>query len=117
MARVKRGMIAHAKHKKIIKMAKGYRGRNKNVFRMAKERVEHGLQYAYRDRRRKKTDMRQLWIARINAAVRANGMVYSKFIGGLKKIGIELDRKVMADLAVNNPKEFSALVEKAKNAK
>ncbi len=117
MARVKRGTAGNAKHKKIIKMAKGYRGRNKNVFRMAKERVEHGLQYAYRDRRRKKTDMRQLWIARINAAVRANGIVYSKFIGGLKKAGIELDRKVMADLAVNDPKGFAALVEKAKSAK
>ncbi|MDR2902800.1 MAG: 50S ribosomal protein L20 [Lactobacillales bacterium] len=116
MARVKRGTTAHAKHKKILKLAKGYRGRNSKVFRVAKEKVEKGLQYAYRDRRKKKTDIRQLWIVRINAAVRANGMVYSKFMNGLKKAGIELDRKVLADLALNDAKSFSALVEKAKSS-
>jgi large subunit ribosomal protein L20 len=116
MARVKRGTIVRAKHNKILKMAKGYRGRNSKVFTIAKEKVEKGLQYAYRDRRAKKTDIRQLWIVRINAAVRANGMVYSRFMNGLKKANIVLDRKVLADIALNDAKGFEALVEKAKAA-
>lgn len=116
MARVKRGTTVRAKHNKILKMAKGYRGRNSTAFRVAKQKVEKGLQYAYRDRRKKKTDIRQLWIVRINAAVRANGMVYSKFMNGLLKAGIQLDRKVLADLALNDTKSFAALVEKSKAA-
>lgn len=116
MARVKRGTIVRAKHNKILKMAKGYRGRNSKVFTIAKEKVEKGLQYAYRDRRKKKTEIRQLWIVRINAAVRANGMVYSRFMNGLAKAGIALDRKVLADIALNDAKAFASLVEKAKAA-
>ena len=116
MARVKRGTTVRAKHNKILKMAKGYRGRNSKVVTVAKEKVEKGLQYAYRDRRAKKTTMRQLWIVRINAGVRANGMVYSKFMSGLKKAGISLDRKVLADIALNDASAFTALVEKAKAA-
>ena len=116
MARVKRGTTVRAKHNKILKMAKGYRGRNSKVFTIAKEKVEKGLQYAYRDRRKKKTDIRQLWIVRINAAVRANGMVYSRFMNGLSKAGISLDRKMLADLALNDAKAFADLVEKAKGA-
>ncbi len=116
MARVKRGTTVRAKHNKILKLAKGYRGRNSKVFTVAKEKVEKGLQYAYRDRRKKKTDIRQLWIVRINAAVRANGMVYSRFMNGLNKAGITLDRKVLADIAVNDAKVFADLVAKAKAA-
>ena len=116
MARVKRGTISRAKHNKVLKLAKGYRGRNSKVFTIAKEKVEKGLQYAYRDRKAKKTDIRQLWIVRINAAVRANGMVYSRFMNGLKKAGIELDRKVLADIALNDAKGFEALVKQAKDA-
>lgn len=116
MARVKRGTIVRAKHNKILKLAKGYRGRNSKVYTVAKEKVEKGLKYAYRDRRKKRTEIRQLWIVRINAAVRENGMVYSKFINGLNKAGIELDRKVLADIALNDPKAFADLVEKAKKA-
>ena len=116
MARVKRGTTVRAKHNKILKLAKGYRGRNSTVFTVAKEKVEKGLQYAYRDRRRKKTDIRQLWIVRINAAVRANGMVYSRFMNGLSKAGISLDRKMLADIALNDAKAFANLVEKAKGA-
>lgn len=116
MARVKRGTTAHVKHKKILKLAKGYRGRNSKVFRIAKEKVEKGLQYAYRDRRAKKTDMRQLWIARINAAVRLNGMVYSTFMNGLKKAGIILDRKMLAKVAVEDEKSFKTLVETAQKS-
>ena len=116
MARVKRGTTVRAKHNKILKLAKGYRGRNSTVFTVAKEKVEKGLQYAYRDRRRKKTDIRQLWIVRINAAVRANGMVYSRFMNGLSKAGISLDRKMLADIALNDAKAFADLVEKAKGA-
>lgn len=116
MARVKRGITAHAKHKKVLKLAKGYRGRNSKVFRVAKQKVEKGLQYAYRDRRKKKTEIRQLWIVRINAAVRAHGLIYSKFISGLTKAGIALDRKILADIALNDPKAFAELVEKAKAA-
>jgi large subunit ribosomal protein L20 len=116
MARVKRGTTVRAKHNKILKLAKGYRGRNSKVFTVAKQKVEKGLQYAYRDRRKKRTEIRQLWIVRINAAVRANGMVYSKFMNGLAKAGIALDRKVLADIALNDAKAFADLVEKAKAA-
>jgi len=116
MARVKRGTTVRAKHNKILKLAKGYRGRNSKVYTVAKEKVEKGLKYAYRDRRKKRTEIRQLWIVRINAAVRANGMVYSKFMNGLAKAGIQLDRKVLADIALNDAKAFADLVEKAKAA-
>ncbi len=116
MARVKRGVTAHAKHKKMLGLAKGYRGRNSKVFRIAKEKVEKGLQYAYRDRKAKKTTFRMLWIARINAGVRANGLTYSRFMNGLKQAGIELDRKVLADIALNDSVAFADLVKKAKTA-
>ena len=116
MSRVKRGVIAHARHKKILDMAKGYRGRNKNVFRVAVEKVEKGLQYAYRDRRAKKRSFRALWIQRINAATRLHDMTYSRFISGLNKAGIELDRKVLADIALKEPQAFAKLVETAKAA-
>ena len=116
MARVKRGTTVRAKHNKILKLAKGYRGRNSKVFTVAKEKVEKGLKYAYRDRRKKKTEIRQLWIVRINAAVRANGMVYSQFVNGLNKAGIALDRKVLADIALNDAQAFADLVAKAKAA-
>ena len=107
MSRVKRGVIAHARHKKILNMAKGYRGRNKNVFRVAVEKVEKALQYAYRDRRAKKRNFRSLWIQRINAATRLHDMTYSRFISGLNKAGIELDRKVLADIALKEPANFA----------
>jgi len=116
MARVKRGTTVRAKHNKILKLAEGYRGRNSKVYTVAKEKVEKGLKYAYRDRRKKRTEIRQLWIVRINAAVRENGMVYSKFMNGLAKAGIALDRKVLADIALNDPKAFAELVEQAKKA-
>lgn len=116
MSRVKRGVTKKARHKKIIKLAKGYRGRSKNCFRVAIQKVEKALQYAYRDRRNKKRDLRALWIQRINAAVRNEGMVYSKFINGLKLAKIDIDRKVLADLAVREPKVFSDIVLKAKEA-
>ena len=116
MSRVKRGVIAHARHKKILNMAKGYRGRNKNVFRVAVEKVEKALQYAYRDRRAKKRNFRSLWIQRINAATRLHDMTYSRFISGLNKAGIELDRKVLADIALQEPANFAKLVEAAKGA-
>jgi len=116
MSRIKRGMTAHARHKKILDMAKGYRGRNKNVFRVAVEKVEKGLQYAYRDRRVKKRSFRALWIQRINAATRLHDMTYSRFISGLIKAGIELDRKVLADIALKEPKAFAKLVDSAKAA-
>ncbi len=116
MARVKRGVQTHARHKKILKLAKGYRGRNSTCFRMAIERVEKALQYAYRDRRAKKRNFRGLWIQRINAGVRQHGMVYSRFIDGLNKAGIALDRKVLADIAVREPEAFAALVGQAKAA-
>ena len=101
MARVKRGVTAHAKHKKVLKAAKGYYGRRKNTIRVAKQAVEKALQYQYRDRKRKKRTFRALWIQRINAAVREHGLTYGRFIDGLNKAGIEIDRKVLADLAVN----------------
>lgn len=116
MARVKRGVTSHARHKKVIKMAKGYRGRANNNFRIAVERVEHGLQYAYRDRKAKKRSFRALWIQRINAAVRQYGLNYSQFMNGVHKAGIEVDRKVLADLAVHQPESFEALVNEAKKA-
>lgn len=116
MSRVKRGLTAHARHKKILDMAKGYRGRNKNVFRVAVEKVEKGLQYAYRDRKAKKRSFRSLWIQRINAATRIHDMTYSRFISGLMKAGVELDRKVLADIALKQPETFAQLVETAKAA-
>lgn len=116
MARVKRGVTAHARHKKVVDKAKGYYGRRKNVFRVAVQAVEKAEQYAYRDRRNKKRDFRALWIQRINAAVRLHGMTYSVFINGLKLAGIDLDRKVLADLAVREPDAFASIVEQAKAA-
>ncbi len=113
MARVKRGVTTHARHKKVVKQAKGYRGRNKNVFRAAIERVEKGLQYAYRDRRVRKRSFRSLWIQRINAGAREHGLTYSQFMNGIKRAGVEVDRKVLADLAVREPAAFQALAEKA----
>jgi large subunit ribosomal protein L20 len=112
MARVKRGVTAHKRHKKIIKMAKGYRDRKNNCFRIAKETVEKGMQYAYRDRKNNKRNFRALWIQRINAAARLEGLTYSQFINGLTKANIEVDRKMLADLAVSEPKAFAALVKK-----
>lgn len=116
MARIKRGVTTHARHKKILKMAKGYRGRSKNCFRIALQRVEKALQYAYRDRRNKKRDFRGLWIQRINAGARELGFRYSDLINGLNKAGIVIDRKIMADLAMNQPASFASLVETAKKA-
>ena len=116
MAHVKRGVTTHARHKKVLKMAKGYRGRAKDCYRVAIEKVEKGLRYAYRDRRNKKRTFRSLWIQRINAGVRENGMVYSQFINGLLKAGITLDRKVLSDIATHEPAAFKALVEQAKAA-
>ena len=116
MARVKRGVAGHARHKKIVDAAKGYVGRSGSAFRPALERVEKALRYAYRDRRAKKRDFRGLWIQRINAATREHGMTYSQFMNGILKAGIEVDRKVMADLAVREPAAFKALVEQAQAA-
>jgi large subunit ribosomal protein L20 len=116
MARVKRGVIAHRRHKKILKKAKGYYGARSRVFRVAKQAVIKAGQYAYRDRRQRKRQFRQLWIARINAGARQNGLSYSKFINGLKLASVEIDRKIMADLAVNEKAAFAALVEKAKSS-
>ena len=116
MARVKRGVTKHARHKKVLELAKGYVGRSSTAYRPALERVEKALQYAYRDRRNKKRDFRGLWIQRINAAVREHGLTYSRFIAGVKAAGIELDRKVMADLAAREPDAFRALVEQARGA-
>lgn len=116
MARVKRGVTTHARHKKVIDRAKGYRGRNGTAFRVAIEKVEKGLQYAYRDRRNKKRSFRALWIQRINAGARLNGLTYSQFMNGMKKAGIELDRKVLADLAVREPDAFKAIVDQAQTA-
>ena len=114
MSRVKRGVTKRARHKKILKMAKGYRGRAKNCFRIAIEKVEKALRYAYRDRKVRKRDFRGLWIQRINAGVRELGMVYSKFINGLKIAKIDLDRKVLSDLAIRDKEAFAKIVEKAK---
>lgn len=114
MARVKRGKTAHARHKKILKLAKGFRGRRKNVFRVATQAVTKAGQYAYRDRRARKREFRALWIARINAAARECGLSYSRLIQGLTKASIEIDRKVLADLAVHDKVAFAAVVEQAK---
>lgn len=116
MSRVKRGVTARKRHKKVLDMAKGYRGRNGTCFRVAIEKVEKGLQYAYRDRRNKKRTMRALWIQRINAGVRQHGLVYSQFMGGLTKAGIEVDRKMLADLAISQPEAFKALCDQAAKA-
>jgi len=116
MSRVKRGVTAHAAHKKVIKQAKGYFNRRKNIFRVAVQAVEKAGQYQYRDRRRKKRTFRALWIQRINAATRELGLTYARFINGLDKAGIEIDRKILADLVVREPQAFAALVEKAKAA-
>ena len=116
MPRVKRGVTAHARHKKILKLAKGFRGRRKNVFRIAKQAVMKAGQYAYRDRRTRKRVFRQLWIARINAASRGLGVTYSKFMAGLKKANIEIDRKVLSDMAIHDPAGFASIVDKVKAA-
>jgi large subunit ribosomal protein L20 len=116
MAHVKRGVTTHARHKKVLKLAKGYRGRASSCYRVAIEKVEKGLRYAYRDRRAKKRNFRSLWIQRINAASRECGLTYSQFMGGLIKAGIEMDRKVLADIAVREPEAFKALAEQAKAA-
>ena len=114
MPRVKRGVTARARHKKVLALAKGFRGRRKNVYRVAKQAVMKAGQYAYRDRRQRKRQFRQLWIVRINAAARENGLSYSKFMNGLKKASINIDRKVLADLAVFDKPAFAKLVEQAK---
>ena len=114
MPRVKRGVTARARHKKILALAKGYRGRRKNVYRVAKQAVMKAGQYAYRDRRTRKRVFRKLWIARINAGARSHGVTYSRFIAGLKKASIELDRKVLSDMAINDPAAFGAIVAKVK---
>ncbi len=116
MARVSRGVTTHARHKKVIKAAKGYRGRSSTNFRVAIQSVEKGLQYAYRDRRTKKREFRKLWIQRINAGARLHGMTYSQFINGLNLAGIELDRKVLSDIAIHEPVTFKSLVEQAQAA-
>jgi len=116
MARVKRGVTAHARHRKVIGKAKGYYGRRKNTFKVAHQAVEKAGQYAYRDRRNRKRSFRALWIQRINAAVREHGLTYAGFMGGLGRAGIEVDRKVLADLAVREPEAFKALVAKAEAA-
>ncbi len=114
MARVKRGVTTHARHKKVLKASKGFVGRSSTNYRIALERLEKSLQYAYRDRRQKKRDFRGLWIQRINAAVREHGLVYSRFIAGLKAAGIEMDRKVLAAIAYDDPTTFGAIVEQVK---
>ena len=116
MARVKRGVTAHAKHKKTIKAAKGYYGRRKNTIRVAKQAVEKAMQYATRDRRAKKRDFRALWVQRINAAAREHGLSYSRLIDGINKAGIEIDRKVLSDMAIHEPDAFAAVVGQAKEA-
>jgi large subunit ribosomal protein L20 len=116
MSRVKRGVTSHARHRKVLKQAKGYYGRRKNTIRVAKQAVDKAGQYAYRDRKVKKRTFRSLWIQRINAAARANGVTYGRLIDGLKKAGIELDRKVLADIAVHEPATFKGLVEAASAA-
>jgi large subunit ribosomal protein L20 len=116
MPRIKRGVVAHARHKKILKRAKGYQGRNSTCFRIATEKVEKGLQYAYRDRKNRKREFRRLWITRINAAARLHGLSYSRFINGLQLAGIELDRKILAELAVSQPADFAKLAKSAQAA-
>lgn len=116
MPRVKRGVTAHARHKKIMKLAKGYYGARSRVFRVAKQAVIKAGQYAYRDRRQKKRQFRALWIARINAAARDNGLSYSRLINGLKRAGVEVDRKMLADIAYHDSVAFKAIAEQAKGA-
>ena len=116
MARVKRGVTSHAKHKKTLKAAKGFIGRRKNTIRAAKAAVDRSMQYAYRDRKNKKRTFRALWIQRLNAAVREHGLTYSRFINGLGLAGIEVDRKVLSDIAIREPEAFAAIVEQAKAA-
>ena len=116
MSRVKRGVTAHARHKKVLKAAKGYYGRRSTAIRTAKQAVDKAGQYAYRDRKVKKRNFRALWIQRINAAARANGMTYGRFIDGLGKAGVEVDRKVLSELAISEPATFKALVDKAQSA-
>ena len=116
MARVKRGVTAHARHKKVLELAKGYRGRNSSAYRIALEKVEKALRYAYRDRRNKKRDFRGLWIQRINAAAREHGLTYSQLMHGLKLAGLELDRKVLSDIAIREPEAFAAVVGEIKSA-
>ena len=115
MARVKRGVTSKAKHKKVLKAVKGQWGRRKNTIRVAKQAMEKAMQYAYRDRRNKKRDFKALWIQRINAGVRAEGLTYSKFINGLAKSKINIDRKVLADIAYNNPETFKSIVKKVQS--
>jgi len=114
--RVKRGTTGHAKHKKVLKAAKGFYGRRKNTIRIARQAVEKSLQYAYRDRKNRKRNFRALWVQRINAAAREHGLTYGRFIDGLNKAGIEIDRKVLSDMAIHEPQAFAALVAKAKVA-
>jgi large subunit ribosomal protein L20 len=116
MARVKRGVTTHARHKKLLGLAKGYRGRGSTAYRIAIEKVEKALRYAYRDRRNKKRDFRGLWIQRINAGVREHELTYSQFMHGIKLAGIDLDRKVLSDLAIREPEAFAAIVAQAKSA-
>ena len=117
MPRVKRGVTARAKHKKVFEFTKGHRGRRKNVYRVATQSMDKALQYAYRDRRNKKRDFRGLWIQRINAGVREHGMSYSQFINGIKKAEIDIDRKILADIAKNNPTTFKFIVDKIRQTK
>ena len=116
MARVKRGVVSRAKHKKVLKAVKGQWGRRKNTIRVARQAMEKAMQYAYRDRRYKKRDFKSLWIQRINAGVRSEGLTYSKFINGLSKSGIKLDRKILAEIAYDNPEAFKTIVKKAQAA-
>ncbi len=117
MSRVKRGVTSHARHRKVLAQAKGYYGRRKNTIRVAKQAVDKAGQYAYRDRKAKKRTFRSLWIQRINAAARLHGLTYARFIEGLKKAGVELDRKVLADIAVREPEAFKSLAETAASAR
>jgi large subunit ribosomal protein L20 len=116
MARVKRGVTAHARHRKVLKLAKGYRGRGSTAYRVAIEKVEKALRYAYRDRRNRKRDFRALWIQRINAGAREHGLTYSQFMHGIKLAGLELDRKVLSDIAVREPEAFHAIIATARAA-
>ena len=116
MARVKRGVTSHAKHKKVLKAVKGQWGRRKNTIRVARQAMEKAMQYAYRDRRNKKREFKSLWIQRINAGVRSEGLTYSKFINGLSKSGIKLDRKILAEIAYDSPEAFKTIVQKAQSA-
>ena len=116
MARVKRGVTSKARHKKVLKSVKGQWGRRKNTIRVARQAMEKAMQYAYRDRRNKKRDFKSLWIQRINAGVRAEGLTYSKFINGLNKSGIKIDRKVLAEIAYDSPEAFKTIVHKAQSA-